>query len=93
MLDAQDAAVIANKLHATIKVNKKGHDRAEIHYNGKWIASFGIRRASNKSTGHDHIPKSIHWTPHKCKECAKCKGGYDEWVRDMIAQGIIEEQA
>ena len=90
MLDTDDARTIANKLQAVIDTSKKNrpHDLAVITHNGIRIAQFGIRRSSH-STGHDHIPRDLHWSPHKCKEMAQCRYGYDDWVKDMILKGII----
>jgi hypothetical protein len=91
VIDKEDALIIAQKLEAEIDDKKKNrpHDLAVIYYNGKWVASFGIRRGSRKSEGHDHIPKDIHWPPHKCKECAKCNYSKKDWIEDMIAKGYI----
>ncbi len=89
MLDKEDAQIIAAKFNGVIEQKNRAHDLVKIYYKGIRVASFGIRHGSKKSEGHDHIPKDIHWSPHKCKECAQCKYGFDDWVRDMIAKGII----
>lgn len=93
MLDKEDALEIAHKLYAERQNSKKNrpHDLYVISYKGQWVAQFGIRRGSRKSAGHDHIPKEINWSPHNCKECAKCKLGFDDWIHDMIAKGIVVE--
>ena len=49
-----DATQIAKKLKARIYKSGKAHDLACIEYEGKEIASFGIRRGSGEHLGHGH---------------------------------------
>ena len=91
MIDKQDAQIIAEKLQARID-EKKGrpHDLAIVEYKGQRVAQFGIRHGSKKGLGHNHIPKDLHWSPHKCKAFSQCKYTRDQWIRDMIDQGFID---
>ncbi len=84
------AVAIAVKLRATVKKKKqKAHDLAVVHVNGQRVASFGIRRSSRGSIGHDFIPKRIHVSPRECKELAECTISYDEWVEILRDKQII----
>lgn len=55
----------------------------------KIIASFGIRRGSNKDQGHDHIPKAIHVPPNFAKRLAECSKSREDWIAEMIRLNII----
>ncbi len=92
-IDVNDALIIAEKLKAK-KQSKKGrpHDLMQVYYKEKMIVQFGISRTSHRGKGHGHIPGNIYWSPHKCKECAKCNLGYDDWVKDMKERGVIAKE-
>ena len=73
-----DAETIAVKLDAKIVQGRK-HTRATIYWNGKYVASFGIRRGAN--VGHDYIPRQIYITLRQALDLARCtltKSGYFE---------------
>jgi hypothetical protein len=92
MLTKDHAKAIAAKLGATEKPGKKNspHDIQLIYLGGKLIAHFGIRRGSRRDAGHDHIPKSLHVSPHFCLELATCTKYLDDWLAEMKKrQGII----
>lgn len=94
MIDKNDAETIAEKFGAVLDRSKKNrpHDLAVITYKGKRVAQFGIRRGSHKTgLGHGHIPGDLHWTQKKVKDCAACTLSKDDWIKDMIAQGVIVE--
>jgi len=69
LLTTREAEQIADKLTADIKQGRK-HTRATIRWNGRFIASFGIRRG--KDLGHDFIPGQIFITSRQALELAKC---------------------
>lgn len=77
-----DARSIAKKLDATI-TNAKAHDRAIIHYDGRRVADFGIRRGS-RELSHDFLPKQLELTRKQTLELSRCqltKGAYfDIWL-------------
>jgi hypothetical protein len=78
LLTEREAEQIAKKLDAELKDGRK-HIRATIRWNGKCIASFGIRRGTN--LGHDFIPKQIFVSARQALDLAKCplsKQGYFE---------------
>ena len=88
MLTREDAEKITTKLEAIIR-HKKSHDLAVIEYQGKRIAQFGIRRGSRKDQGHDHIPTSIHVSPHEALLLAQCPMSLGEWIAKMRDKGFI----
>ena len=78
LLSEKEADQIAKKLDAELKDGRK-HVRATIRWNGKYIASFGIRRG--KGLGHDYIPGQIFVSARQALDLAKCplsKQGYFE---------------
>jgi len=91
MLTKQDAERIADKLEVTIERAKRNrpHDLMIVVHEGKIIASFGIRRGSRKDAGHDHIPNSLHASPHFCKELAECPKSKDDWLRMMKEKDLL----
>ena len=42
-------------------VDKLEHDEYVVYHDGAAVASFGIRRSSNKNKGHDRIPLNWVW--------------------------------
>jgi hypothetical protein len=88
MLTREDAEQITAKLKATIR-HKNRHDLAVIEYEGKRITQFGIRRGSRKDQGHDHIPTSLHVSPHEALLLAQCPMSLDDWVAKMKDKGFI----
>jgi hypothetical protein len=90
MLNKEHADKIKKKLKAKINKGKKNrpHDLAVIYHEDKMIASFGIRRGSNKHLPHDHIPQSLHLKPHDCLDLAQCKITREEWLKRMQDQGF-----
>jgi hypothetical protein len=74
MLTKEHALKIKKKLKAEIQKGKKNrpHDFAVVYCDDKLIASFGIRRGSNKRLPHDHIPPNLHTAPTDCLRLAQC---------------------
>ncbi len=68
-LTKDHAKSIAKKLGATIDTGKKAHDIACVYHKGVLIASFGIRRGSDRNLGHGHIPKDLHLSPRQPFAC------------------------
>ena len=84
------ALEIAKKLKAT-KHSKKNrpHDLYVVSFGGRIVATFGIRRGSEKDKGHDHIPGAIHLGPRVAKLFGQCDPDYEFWVQQMRDKGII----
>lgn len=81
-LTSREAEQIASKLEAEVKEGR-GHARALIRWQGRIVASYGIRRGS-RETSHDYIPKQIFLTFRETLDLARCpltKEGYFEIVR------------
>jgi hypothetical protein len=87
------AIEIARKLGAS-KHSKKNrpHDLYQVSYGGRIVATFGIRRGSEKDKGHDHIPGAIHLSPHDAKLFGQCDHTYDFWVEQMQQKGLIPRE-
>ena len=65
-----DAVAIATKLKAELKPGRK-HDLAIFRHEGKYIAQFGIQRAS-KDKSHDYIPRQLFMTGKQGREFRQC---------------------
>jgi hypothetical protein len=74
------ALKIVDKLGAQVTKTRKGHDLAIVSHAGKVIASFGIRRGSQRDQGHDHIQRSLHLSPNKARLLAQCPLSKDGWL-------------
>jgi hypothetical protein len=67
------AIKIRDKLHAVlIPQRSSAHDVYGIYYEGQIIATFGIRRGSEKDKGHDHIPRDINVSTGFAKQIGIC---------------------
>jgi hypothetical protein len=84
------AKKIAKKLRAKIDTSGKAHDLAIVYYQGRRIASFGIRRGSKKDLPHPHIPDDLHINLHNAVQLANCPLRLEQWLEMLAAQGIIE---
>ena len=80
---------IADKLEAEVVPGTK-HDMAYISYKGTEIASFGIRRGSNKDQGHDYISKALHVGPHNARLLAQCPLTRKGWLEILERNGLVE---
>jgi hypothetical protein len=90
VITKQLAEGIAKKLGAVLHPKKnRPHDLYVVSYQGRQVASFGIRRAREKDKGHDHIPGQIYLSPHDAKLFGQCEHTYDYWVEKMREKGII----
>lgn len=81
-LTKDDAKAIAKKLKAEIDTSGAAHDLAQVWYNDKLIASFGIRRG-RRNLGHDHIRHSLFISQRKAWELAKCPMSYEDWLERL----------
>jgi len=81
---------IADKLEAVCESSShRPHDLYVVYHNDIRIAHFGVRRASRKDTGHDHVPGAIHLSPRKARDLGQCPMSREEWVAEMIEKGVI----
>lgn len=83
------AEKIAAKLQAVI-TNGSAHDLAAVFHDGTVIATFGIRRGSRKTAGHDHIPRDLHVGPGFAKALGRCPKSRQDWLNAMRDQGLID---
>jgi predicted amidohydrolase len=70
MLTQDDARKIAAKLKAEITPGRK-HDIAVFRHDGRYIAQFGIQRAS-KDKPHDYVPRQLFMTAKQGREFLEC---------------------
>jgi hypothetical protein len=83
---------IAKKLKAKIDTKiSKAHDMALVYEGKVLIATFGIRRGSEKDKGHDHIPAQIFVNSHFAKSLGQCPKSRAHWIEEMRGKGLIEE--
>ena len=87
------AEKIAAKLKA-IPISKGGaHEIMGVYQGRQLIASFGIRRGSEKDKGHDHVQKELNVSTRFAKELAICTKSRDQWVALMIEKGFVDASA
>lgn len=69
-LNADHAERIAAKLGSLPEAGRE-HERVYIKYNGRTIASYGIRRSSH-DVPHDYIARQIFVTMRQAMDLARC---------------------
>jgi hypothetical protein len=84
MLTQGDARAIAAKLKAEIKTGRN-HDIAVFRYDGKYIAQFGIQRAS-KDKPHDYIPRQLFMTSKQGREFRQCSLSLEDYIEHLRAK-------
>jgi hypothetical protein len=83
------ALKIVKKLEAALAKTRGAHDIYVVKQDGKIVASFGIRRSSDKEIGHDHIPAQIYVGPHDALLLAQCPMSRQQWVDKLKQKGLI----
>ena len=89
----EHADKIVKKLGASVDTGHAAHDIATVYYAGVAVVSFGIRRSSNKSTGHGHLMPDLGLNAFQVLRLANCPMTYEEWVQRMKERGWIRETA
>jgi hypothetical protein len=81
------ALKIVSKLKAVYDPDASGKHDSYIVYDGQGVrvGSFGIRRASEKDKGHDHIPKELHVGPGFAKLLGQCPKSRNDYLREIEA--------
>ena len=93
IITKEHALKIVKKLEAQVSSRgNKPHDIALVFHRGQLIASFGLRRGSEKDLGHDHISKDLHLGPHKARLLAQCPLTREQWIEIMKSKGLISEE-
>lgn len=87
----EHAERIATKLEARLKAGSN-HDLAQVYYNNRMVAQFGIRRGSRKDSSHSYIRAQIFVSKKDCLLLAQRPLSRDEWVEILKGKGKIEEQ-
>ena len=73
---------IAKKLDA-VDVSEPGdeHDTWAVFHGEKLVATFGIRRSSQKNKGHDHVPHELQVGPNFARQLAQCTKDKDDYLK------------
>jgi hypothetical protein len=90
-INKDHAKKIAKKLGARIDTGKKAHDVARVYHQGVLIATFGIRRGSDRNLGHGHIPKDLHLSPRQTLLLAQCTLSVEQWLDIIRAEGWLDD--
>jgi len=91
VITKQLAVQIAAKLGAVLQSGKKQrpHDLYRVDEKGLLIATFGIRRGSNKEAGHDHIPRQLFISPRDARDLGQCPMSREQYIQKLKQQGKI----
>ena len=89
-LTQHDARAIATKLKAEIQKNRK-HDQAIVRYDGRIVARYGIRRASQE-VGHGYIPGQLHISRQQALALAQCSLDRDGYFALLREQDLLSEE-
>src|SRR5688572_12208662 len=87
------AKAIAKKLKAIMDSSPKAHDLARVYHQGVLIASFGIRRGSNRNLPHGHVPKDLHLSPRQTLLLAQCPLSAEQWLAILRQDGWLDGEA
>lgn len=85
------AVKIVNKLEAQLLSSSGAHDVYGIFHHDQLIASFGVRRGSEKDKGHDHIQSPIFVNSHFAKLLGQCPKSRADWLNELRKEGIIDD--
>lgn len=86
------AEAIAKKLGAEIDASTPNHVLAYVYFNGRVVASFGIRRTSKRDKGHGHVPREISANQKFALELGRCTKYRDDWIELMKEKLIIDPE-
>lgn len=87
----EHAEKIQKKLRAKVLTNRSAHDLVQFFYQDVLIVQFGLRRGSNKSLGHGHIPDDLHISQRQALDLARCPLSLDQYVEILKTKGFIPE--
>jgi hypothetical protein len=81
------ALKIVKKLEAKKEPDAGGAHDVFLVYDGddSLVASFGIRHASEKDKGHDHIPKELQVGPNFAKQLGQCPKSRNDYLNEIGA--------
>jgi len=88
VITQRDAYAIAKKLGAIIRPGRR-HEIAEVIYQGKYVASFGIRRGSRQES-HSYIPRQLYISRKQADDLAACPLSADEYFAILVGKGILQ---
>jgi hypothetical protein len=86
-LTSKEAEEIATKLNAEIQEGR-GHKRVLIRWQGRVVASYGIRRGS-RETSHDYIPRQIFLTFRETLDLARCPLSSSQYFELLRSRGRL----
>ena len=76
------ALKIVKKLKATNESDPSDEHDLYTVYDGRnvLVASFGVRRSSQKDKGHDHIPRELQVGPNLAKGLGNCPKSRNDYL-------------
>lgn len=75
---------IADKLGAKkITTKNAAHDNYGVYHNDLLLATFGIRRSSQKDIGHDHVQKNLNIRTAFAKQLGICTKSREDYLREI----------
>lgn len=81
---------IVKKLRAEIDERPgKAHALAQVWVEGRLVATFGLRRGSNKEQGHDHVPGALYVSPNEARQLGLCPMSRDQWIERLRDKEMI----
>ena len=86
-LTSKEAEQIAAKLNAEVKEGR-GHTRVLVRWQGRLVASYGIRRGS-RETSHDYIPRQIFLSFRQTLDLARCPLTRDQYFEILRSSGKL----
>ena len=90
IITKEHALNIASKLKAKRIVEKtRAHDLYAVYDGEVLVATFSVRRGSNKEAGHDHIPRQLFVGPKAARDLAQCPMSRDDWFNTVREMGKI----
>jgi hypothetical protein len=87
----EHAEKIQKKLRAKVLTNRNAHDLVQFFHQGVLIAQFGLRRGSNKSLGHGHIPDDLHISQRQALDLARCPLSLDQYIEILKEKGFVRK--
>ncbi|MCX7424045.1 MAG: hypothetical protein NTW96_00150 [Planctomycetia bacterium] len=66
------------------------HDNYVVYHDGREVASFGIRRSSQRNKGHDHIPKELRVGTNFAKQLGQCPKSKKDYLDHLRSIGELD---
>lgn len=89
-IDKEKALKIVKKLKAELspKANRP-HDLFIVSESGVKVSAISIRRGSNKSAGHGHVPGNLLVTQSEALDLANCPMSREQYLQRLRDKGKL----